>query len=177
MGTLIPHPHQPDSWIADPHLPRSSDKPGKALEVAVGILLREDQSFLMTTRPPGKVYAGCWEFPGGKVEPGETLLEAMNRELQEELGIDLVDPQIWMTVKVDYPHANVNLLTCKITKWVGELSMREGQTHAWCRWPLGLEPILPGAWPMLHALAKAQGWHAPLQLPQPQSSTSNEMSS
>jgi len=60
---------------------------------------------------------------------------------------------------------------------IGELVMREGQTHTWCRWPIQVEPVLPGAWPMLHALARAQGWKAPLHQNQPQSSTSNEMSS
>mgnify|MGYP006279163333 FL=1 len=177
MSALIPHPQWPDAWIADPHLPRDADKAGKVLEVAVGILLRDDESFLMTTRPTGKVYSGFWEFPGGKLEIGESLFQAMNRELHEELGIEIVNAQSWMTVKVDYPHADVHLQTCRITQWAGELSMREGQSHAWCHWPLSVEPVLPGAWPMLHALAKAQGWQAPLHVNQPQSSTSNEISS
>jgi 8-oxo-dGTP diphosphatase len=177
MSKLIPHPHRLDAWIADPHLPRSPDKSDRALEVAVGILLKENQSFLMTTRPIGKVYQGHWEFPGGKLEHNETLIQALQRELQEELGIEVLKAEPWITVQVDYPHANVDLKTCCITQWQGELVMREGQTHAWCRWPIQVEPVLPGAWPMLHALARAQGWNAPLHRNQPQSSTSNEMSS
>ena len=155
---LSPHPEWPQGWIADPAAARLPSKPAQAIEVAVGILLQPDQSFLLTTRPPGKVYAGYWEFPGGKLEAGETLVQAMRRELQEELGIEVTEAQHWMTLQVDYPHANVNLQTCRITRWQGELVMREGQQHQWCSWPLTVQPMLPGAWPMLHSLARAQNW-------------------
>lgn len=161
-AVLIAHPQWPNAWIADPQTPRLADKLAQAIEVAVGILLQADQSFLLTTRPPGKVYAGYWEFPGGKLEAGESLIQAMHRELQEELGIEVTESEAWMTVEVDYPHANVKLQTCRITQWQGELIMREGQQHQWCRWPLGVKPVLPGAWPMLHSLASAQGWHQAL---------------
>ena len=59
------------------------------IDVAVGVLIDADGRFLMTSRPEGKVYAGYWEFPGGKVEPGETIEQALRRELHEEIGITI----------------------------------------------------------------------------------------
>jgi len=56
------------------------------VQVAVGVLIRPDGYFLLTTRPAGKDYAGYWEFPGGKLEQGETVAQALTRELREELG-------------------------------------------------------------------------------------------
>ena len=67
-------------------------------EVAVGILSREDGALLLTSRPEGKVYAGYWEFPGGKLEPGETVEQALRRELQEELGIVIGSAQVWLAL-------------------------------------------------------------------------------
>ena len=61
----------------------------KHTEVAVGILLRDDGAMLLSTRPPGKPYAGYWEFPGGKLEAGETVEQALRRELIEELGVTI----------------------------------------------------------------------------------------
>ena len=159
---LVPHPTQAHAWVADPDVPRDAHRPAQALEVAVGILLQPDGQFLLTTRPPGKVYAGYWEFPGGKLEAGEGLVQALARELDEELGIHIQQAEPWLTVQVDYPHAQVNLRTCRIEAWTGALTMREGQQFCWCQWPLAVAPILPGAWPMLHALAKAQAWSGAL---------------
>ena len=68
-----------------------SDARRPVTEVAAGILLDSQQCFLMGQRPVGKPYAGYWEFPGGKVEAGETLFQALQRELQEELGITIHD--------------------------------------------------------------------------------------
>jgi len=62
----------------------------KIVDVAAAVLLRaEGREYLLAQRPPGKVYAGYWEFPGGKVEPGESVEAALRRELQEELGIEV----------------------------------------------------------------------------------------
>ncbi|MEI7495819.1 MAG: NUDIX domain-containing protein, partial [Betaproteobacteria bacterium] len=61
------------------------------MQVAVGVLIRSDDSFLLTSRPEGKAYAGYWEFPGGKLEVGETVAQALKRELQEEIGITIED--------------------------------------------------------------------------------------
>lgn len=137
---------------ADTHLPREQgahDRP--VVEVGVGILVRPDGAFLLTSRPVGKVYAGYWEFPGGKLEAGETVAQALARELHEELGI-IVNPAnvaFWREQMVDYPHALVRLNFCKITEWQGQLVMREGQTSAWERLPVTVAPVLPGAIPVL----------------------------
>ena len=78
------------------------------------MLVRADGHFLLTSRPQGKVYAGYWEFPGGKFEPGETVEQALQRELQEELGIQTGVIEPWREELVDYPHALVRLHFCKV---------------------------------------------------------------
>lgn len=152
--------------IADADRPREGGVDRPVTEVAVGVLLRPDGSFLLTSRPQGKVYAGYWEFPGGKLEVGETVAEALRRELHEELGIDLevCDVQAWKSELVDYPHALVRLNFCKVLRWLGELQMREGQSCTWAQLPVQATPVLPGAIPVLHWLAEEQGHTGPIQL-------------
>ena len=106
-------------------------------EVAVGVLVDPDGRFLLTSRPAGKVYAGYWEFPGGKLEAGETVEQALRRELHEEIGITIGPAQPWHTLMMDYPHARVRLNFCKVFEWRGEFEMREGQRMPGrrCRWP------------------------------------------
>jgi len=125
----------------------------KVVDVAVGVLLQADGRFLLTSRPEGKVYAGYWEFPGGKLEVGETVEQALRRELQEELGITIGAAQAWKTQMVDYPHALVRLHFCKVWDWQGSLEMREGQSHAWQSLPVDVVPVLPGTVPVLTWLA------------------------
>lgn len=137
---------------ADPDRPRSGGAQRPLVDVAVGILQRSDGAFLLTSRPSGKVYAGYWEFPGGKVESGETLMQALGRELQEELGISMAQGAPWRTQIVDYPHALVQLHFCKVLQWQGELQMREGQAFRWQQLPVEVAPILPGAVPVLRWL-------------------------
>jgi len=129
----------------------------KHTEVAVGILIRADGALLLTTRPPDKVYAGYWEFPGGKIEAGETVEQALRRELHEELGITIGPAAVWKVTEHDYPHALVRLHWCKVHDWTGEFEMREGQTMAWQHWPLAVRPVLPGALPVLGWLAEERG--------------------
>ena len=142
--------------VADARLARQGGTERALVQVAVGVLFRWDGAFLLTTRPPGKVYAGYWEFPGGKVEPGETDHAALRRELQEELGIKLgrqpQDVQSWKSETVDYPHALVCLNFCKVYAWTGELSMREGQQFSWQNLPVAVTPVLPGTIPVLRWL-------------------------
>ena len=109
---------------------------------------------MLTSRPEGKVYAGYWEFPGGKLEAGESVEQALRRELQEELGITIGAAQIWKTQMVDYPHALVRLHFCKVWDWQGELQMREAQSHAWQSLPVAVTPVLPGTIPVLTWLAQ-----------------------
>ena len=149
--------------IADGDKPRDGVEPGqdrKLVEVAVGILIRPDGDFLLTSRPPGKVYEGYWEFPGGKLEPGETVEQALCRELQEEIGITIARAAVqrWKIETVDYPHALVRLNFCKVFEWSGELHMHEGQTFAWQRLPLTVTPVLPGTLPVLAWFAEERGF-------------------
>ncbi|UST54823.1 NUDIX domain-containing protein [Comamonadaceae bacterium OTU4NAUVB1] len=127
-------------------------------EVAVGILIRAaDDALLLSTRPPGKPYAGFWEFPGGKIEMGETVEQALRRELHEELGITLDAAEVWRVTEHDYPHARVRLHWCKVLQWRGDFEMREGQAMRWQQLPLGVSPVLPGALPVLRWLADERG--------------------
>ncbi|ODS93552.1 MAG: 7,8-dihydro-8-oxoguanine-triphosphatase [Comamonas sp. SCN 65-56] len=128
-------------------------------EVAAGILLRPDRSMLLSSRPEGKPYAGYWEFPGGKLEAGESVEAALRRELQEELGITIAAAQPWKVTEHDYPHALVRLHWCKVFDWQGEFEMRESQRMAWQAWPPTVRPLLPGAFPVLEMLA--QEWGVP----------------
>jgi 8-oxo-dGTP diphosphatase len=132
----------------------SADQAERAVvDVAVGVLL-QGEAFLLTSRPEGKVYAGYWEFPGGKLEAGESVEQALRRELQEELGITIGVAQVWKTQMVDYPHALVRLHFCKVWDWQGELQMREAQSHAWQTLPVTVVPVLPGTIPVLSWLAQ-----------------------
>ena len=132
--------------------------PVRRTEVAVGILIREaDGALLLTSRPPGKVRAGWWEFPGGKLESGESVEQALRRELQEELGITIDNCLPWHVTTHDYEHAQVRLHWCKVTRWQGQLHMREGQTMAWQQLPLQVQPVLEGAMPALQWLAQERG--------------------
>ena len=114
--------------IADAGRPRDGGPDRPVTEVAVGVLIRGDGSFLLTSRPIGKVYEGYWEFPGGKLEQGESVEQALRRELLEELGIYISPVIPWKVELVDYPHALVRLNFCKVSAWQGELQMREAPT-------------------------------------------------
>ena len=131
-------------------------EPRKHTEVAVGILLREDGAMLLSTRPPGKPYAGYWEFPGGKLEAGETVEQALRRELEEELGITIASASVGKGTEHDGPHALVRVHWCKVRAWSGQFEMREGQSMAWQTFPLTVEPVLPGAYPILDWLEQEQ---------------------
>jgi 8-oxo-dGTP diphosphatase len=126
------------------------------VDVAVGVLIDAEGRFLLTSRPEGKVYAGHWEFPGGKVEPGETVEQALRRELHEELGITIGAAQPWQVTLHDYTHALVRLHFCKVFAWDGAFEMREGQQMAWQMLPATMAPLLPGTVPVLGWLAAEQ---------------------
>lgn len=125
----------------------------KITHVAAGILIRPDGQFLLGSRPEGKPYAGWWEFPGGKLEQGETPLAALSRELHEEMGITVRAAQPWLVQCFTYPHATVRLNFFKVTDWQGELQSREGQQFAWqVPGALTVEPVLPANTPILRGL-------------------------
>ena len=132
------------------------DRP--AVDVAVGVLIDAAGRFLLTSRPEGKVYAGYWEFPGGKLEAGETVAQALQRELHEELGISIGEAHAWQQEVMDYPHARVRLHFCKVYEWTGDFEMREGQRMAWQTLPVAMTPVLPGTVPVLRWFAAEQGF-------------------
>ncbi len=132
--------------------------------VAVGVLLRADGCFLLASRPADKPYAGYWEFPGGKIEPGETVLQALERELQEELDIHALRASFWRSCVVNYPHARVELLFCKVTDWQGQMRPCEGQDIAWQQLPVAVAPVLPGTFPVLQWLAQERRHDGPTHL-------------
>jgi 8-oxo-dGTP diphosphatase len=150
--------------VADGERERQDLTAGQAeravVDVAVGVLM-QGEAFLLTSRPDGKVYSGYWEFPGGKLEAGESVEQALRRELQEELGITICQAQVWKTQMVDYPHALVRLHFCKVWDWQGELQMREAQSHAWQTLPVVVVPVLPGTIPVLTWLAQERGFSGP----------------
>ena len=143
--------------VADAARPRTGGADRAVVDVAVGVLIKPDGDFLLTSRPDDKVYAGYWEFPGGKFEPGESVKQALQRELQEELGIHADQIEPWRQELVDYPHALVRLHFCKVWHWTGELQMREAQSFAWQRFPVSVSPVLPGTVPVLQWLAEERG--------------------
>jgi 8-oxo-dGTP diphosphatase len=127
------------------------------VDVAVGVLIDPQGRFLLTSRPAGKVFAGYWEFPGGKLEPGESVDQALRRELHEELGITIGAATPWHVELMDYPHARVRLHFCKVFRWHGEFQMREGQAMAWEMLPVQTRPLLPGTIPVLRWFAAERG--------------------
>ncbi|MDO9075741.1 MAG: NUDIX domain-containing protein [Rubrivivax sp.] len=133
----------------------------RPVDVAVGVLIDGQGRFLLTSRPPGKVYAGHWEFPGGKLEPGETVEQALRRELHEELGITIGPALPWQVELMDYPHALVRLHFCKVFAWQGDFEMREGQAMAWQSLPVQVQPVLPGTVPVLGWFAAERGHVGP----------------
>lgn len=134
--------------LVDGDLPRNAGV-RRIVDVAVGLLFRPDGRFLLCTRPPGKAYAGYWEFPGGKVEGGEDVITALRRELTEEIGVEVLSAHLWQVLVVDYPHALVRLHFCNVESWNGDPQMLEGQEFSWESHPVQQTPILPGTVPVL----------------------------
>jgi 8-oxo-dGTP diphosphatase len=122
------------------------------VDVAVGILVRPDGSLLLGSRPEGKPYAGYWEFPGGKLEPGETVEHALRRELHEELGVEIGEVCPWLVRVFDYPHALVRLHFCRVFEWHGEPHAREQQGFGFFALDALPEPLLPATIPVLRGL-------------------------
>ncbi len=132
----------------------SSDKPRfdandtrPLTRVAVAIIERVvdgQYQVLFAQRPVGKAYAGYWEFPGGKIEANETVIEALIREIDEELGLHIHSAMLWRSERFSYEHAHVELNFCRSRDWAGEPQGREGQAFAWqAPNEINLKPLLP----------------------------------
>ena len=123
------------------------------VEVVAAVLIRPSGEVMLASRPAGKVYAGYWEFPGGKVEAGETLEAALARELHEELGIVVTHACRWITRVFVYEHATVRLNFFRVFEWSGEPCPREGQTLSWQQPDtVAVAPLLPANFPIVKAL-------------------------
>jgi 8-oxo-dGTP diphosphatase len=121
--------------------------------VAAAVVLRGDGRVLLAQRPPGKAYEGYWEFPGGKLEPGETPGHALARELREELGIEVVRAAPWFVQEFVYPHAHVELNFFRVFEWRGELHGHDGQAFAWqVPGAFDVAPLLPANTRVIAAL-------------------------
>src|ERR1043166_8782709 len=132
----------------------SIQRKNEVVEVAAAVIQRPDGAFLLAQRQPGKVYAGYWEFPGGKAEPGEPAAQALSRELHEELGIDVETAYPWITRVFTYPHGTVRLRFFRVVSWKGDPHPREEQAIAWHRaGDAMLSPMLPANAPVLASLA------------------------
>ena len=126
----------------------------RVVDVAAAVIEHPDGSFLLAQRPPGKVYEGYWEFPGGKVEPGEPITQALDRELREELGIDIELAYPWITRVYTYSHATVRLHFFRVVRWRGEPHPHEKQALSWQHSnELAVTPMLPANAPVLKALS------------------------
>lgn len=128
--------------------------PEDIVDVAVGVITNDNQEVLLGSRPEGKPWAGWWEMPGGKLEPGETVLNALQRELKEELGIDITAVSPWVTYVHRYPTTTVRLHFCRVTDWTGHPSGLENQQLKWVPIANATEfpDLLPAAYPPLRWL-------------------------
>ena len=129
----------------------------RLVEVSAAILLSETErgrEYLLAQRPPGKVYAGYWEFPGGKLEAGESFRDALVRELHEELGIEIEQAAPWLCREFTYPHARVRLKFFRVTAWRGNIHPHEHTGIEWTRFgdKPAVTPVLPANGPILRAL-------------------------
>lgn len=132
--------------------------------VSAAVIFRDDgREYLLAQRPPGKAYAGYWEFPGGKVETGESFAQALVRELQEELGMTVTAMTPWITRHFVYPHARVEIRFFRVAAWTGDLHPHEHTGMTWLETrgmaggkdleQMPVSPVLPANTPILRALA------------------------
>ena len=128
----------------------------KIIKAVAGILIKDDHVF-MATRPMGKVHAGSWEFPGGKIEPGESASQALVRELKEEIGItaSIEDCHPLTFICQSYDHGDVELDVLMVKTWQGQITALEGQTMHWqdITRPCEQEPLLITTKKILNILA------------------------
>ena len=142
---------------------QESSLPRPVVEVAVGVLMNTARAVLLGQRPVGKPYAGYWEFPGGKIESGETLFAALSRELQEEIDVRIDDAEEFMVLEHDYPHAYVRLHICLVKSWQGQPRGLENQALGWLNIKdvdqlnvAGFDPVLPATLPILEKLKSSE---------------------
>lgn len=124
--------------------------------VVAGVIFNQEGKVLLATRPQDKSFAGYWEFPGGKVEAGESAFTALQRELDEEIGLSIHAARPWLSLETERADARISLQFWQITppQWSGTLTAREGQIFAWQDAAVPtVTPMLPNNAPILRALA------------------------
>ena len=125
----------------------------ETVNAAVAVLMRDDGQVLLGQRPADKPWGGWWEFPGGKIEQGESPYHALQRELQEELGTEAIEAYPWLTRSFDYPERKVNLHFFIVRRWTDAPHGQEGQQLSWQNpAALTVDPMLPANAPVLSAL-------------------------
>lgn len=133
----------------------ASNRVKPRIDVAVAVVFNAAGQVLWGCRPEGKPYAGYWEFPGGKVEPDETVWQALVRELKEELDITALEGGPWFQIEHDYEHANVRLHLYRVWRFDGTPKSLEQQSFTWASLDSSdLSPILPATEPLLPTLAQ-----------------------
>ena len=150
-----------DSKINTLAVEQKPSSPRPVVEVAVGVLMNDVGAVLLGQRPVGKPYAGYWEFPGGKIESGESLFAALSRELLEEIDVLIDDAEEFMVLEHDYPHAYVRLHICLVKSWQGLPRGLENQALGWLNIKdvdqidiAGFDPVLPATLPILEKLKR-----------------------
>ena len=113
----------------------TSDNGNSVILVVAAALVDPDGRVLIAQRPPGKAMAGLWEFPGGKLEAGETPEQALIRELHEEIGITVSEPCLAPLTFASHAYDSFHLLMplYRCRRWEGQVTAREGQQLAWVR--------------------------------------------
>jgi 8-oxo-dGTP diphosphatase len=123
------------------------------IDVIVGVIVDPNRRVLVAQRPPGKHMAGAWEFPGGKLEPGEGAYEGLRRELAEELGIDVLAADAFFEQRFDYPDRSVRLDVWWVSAYAGVVRAAEEQVLKWVAADaLTTLPILPADEPIVAAI-------------------------
>lgn len=131
----------------------SPDGRSGRIRVAAGVLRRADGRVFATHRLPGRHLAGEWEFPGGKLESGESARGALERELREEIGVEVLDARPLIRFPCDYPDRRVLLEVFEVTGWRGRPHGREGQAIEWLELDdLRRRKLVKGAVPILGAI-------------------------
>ena len=137
-------------------------EPEAAHEVAVGVVVDSQGRLLIGERPQGKAYAGQWEFPGGKVEPGEAVFEALVREFREELNLQVEAAHALFSCVHAYPDREVELHFWQVTDYRGEARGVEGQNLRWVHSDdLASVNFLEGNRPLLEKIC-ALVWSGPV---------------
>jgi 8-oxo-dGTP diphosphatase len=125
------------------------------IHVVAGALFDAARRVLIAQRPAGKHMAGGWEFPGGKVDSGEQPLEALKRELREELGVEVHGAEPLIGYEYRYPRRTVDLDLWRVTDYSGVPQSMEGQPLQWVRIEeLESVGLLEADWPMIPALLR-----------------------